>query len=210
MARRFTPDEIPGICFIVAGPSGAGKATLLRRLLDEVEGLVLVHSHTTRPARRDDDLLRKYRHVSDAEFREEVANGGFLEWAQVHGYFYGTPVSELLAAGRGGKDVILELDVQGVRQAKPLLPDPVTIFIMAPNMEALRERMEKRDVDTPSEEIETRLKTAEEEMRHRSEFDYVILNDDVEVALKQLRAVIVTERARPARVLRRAEVSGGG
>ncbi len=207
MARRFTSEEVPGICFIVAGPSGAGKATLLRRLLDEVDGLVLVHSHTTRPARRDDGLLRKYQHLSEGAFREQVAKGEFLEWAQVHGYYYGSPVSELVAAAQGGKDLVLELDVQGAAQAKPLLPDAVSIFIMAPSIEALRQRMERRDVDAPPEEIRTRLKTAEEEMRHRSEFDYVIVNEEIEGAFRQLRAVIVTERARAERVLRRAGVS---
>lgn len=209
MARRLTEEEVPGVCFIVCGPSGAGKATLLRRLLDEVPGLALVHSLTTRSPRPDDLLLGKYKYVDEAIFEAVVARDEFLEWAEVHGRYYGTPISEVLLAARGGKDIVLEVDYQGASQARPLLPDLVSIFIEAPDMTVLAERLHRRDAEAPPEEIEIRLRTAEEEIRHRSEFDYVIVNDVLEAAFEALRAIVVTERARPERVLRRGKVTSG-
>ncbi len=209
MARRFTREEVPGLSFIVCGPAGVGKATLLRRLLDEVPGLALVHSYTTRGARKDDAALGKYHYVDEGTFQEQIARDSFLEWARVHGQYYGTPVAELLAAASTGKDVVLELDYQGAAQAAPLLPEVVSIFIRAPDQAALAERLRRRDPGAPEEDIELRLRTAEEEMRHVSEFDYVVVNDVVERAFEDLRAIVVMERARAGRVVRHAEVSGG-
>ena len=205
MNRPLTREEVPGLCFIVAGPSGVGKASLLRRLLDETPGLALVHSLTTRPSRGDDAVLGKYQFVDLATFRRHIEDNDLLEWAQVHGHYYGTPLAQLRSAAQTGADLVLELDYQGAAQAKPLLPDVVTIFIEPPDLEALSERMHKRGTEGSEEEIQVRLRTAQEELRHRGEFDYVILNDDFEKALAALRDIVAAERARAHRVVRRAE-----
>lgn len=184
-----------GIPFAVVGPSGVGKATVLKRVLEEVPGLALVKSLTSRAARRDDGTLNKYSHVTPAEFEVLIKEGAFLEWAEVHGHYYGTPKSGFEEAMTGGKDPILEIDVQGAKSLKALHPEAVLIFVAPPDFGTLRERLHSRSSEA-EEEIQVRLRDAEREMAQAKDFDYLVINDDLEGAVNLVRDIILAERER--------------
>ncbi|WP_153129933.1 guanylate kinase [Dechloromonas hortensis] len=184
-----------GNLYVVAAPSGAGKTTLVRMLLDSEAGVHLSISHTTRSPRPGEQDGREYHFVDAAEFRAMIERHQFLEWAEVHGNFYGTSktwIAEQLAAGH---DVLLEIDWQGAQQVRKQFPGAIGIFILPPSMEELERRLTGRGTDA-ADVIARRLAAAQAEMRHVGEFDYVIINNELEVALTDLCAVVRASRLR--------------
>jgi guanylate kinase len=182
-----------GKLYVVAAPSGAGKTTLVRLLLDSEPGVHLSISYTTRGPRPGEADGREYHFVDVATFRAMMARGDFLEWAEVHGNFYGTSkvwIADHLAAGH---DVLLEIDWQGAQQVRAVFPQAIGVFILPPSMEELTRRLTGRGTDS-TEVVERRLAAAPAEMRHVGEFDYVIINDGLEQALDDLRAVVRASR----------------
>ncbi|MET4027891.1 guanylate kinase [Marinobacter sp. MBR-99] len=182
-----------GTLFVISAPSGAGKTSLVAEMLRQDSQLGVSVSHTTRPMRTGEQDGVNYHFVSRDEFEAMIAEGDFLEHADVFGNYYGTShawVRETLATGR---DVILEIDWQGAEQVRRLVPECVGIFIVPPSAEVLRERLIGRGTDA-QEVIERRLAEAEEECRHAAEFDYLVVNDDFGVALADLLAITRAQR----------------
>src|SRR5918912_1954984 len=170
---------------VVTGPSGVGKGTLIKRLRERMPQFELSISATTRKPRPGEVDGRDYHFLSLEEFERRLARGEFLEHAVYAGNMYGTPRSELERARAAGKDVVLEIEVQGARQVREALPEALQVFIAPPSDEALRERLEGRSTDSP-EEIERRLTRAREELAAREEFGKVIVNDDLDRAVGEL------------------------
>jgi guanylate kinase len=179
--------------FVVTGPSGSGKSTLIRRLLASTPALRFSVSHTTRPRRGSERNGREYRFVTRRAFERLAAAGRFLEWAEVHGHLYGTGKQELV--GRG--DIVLDIDVQGARQVRAALEPgkAVFVFVAPPSAVELRRRIEARGENGPGE-IARRLAAAGVEMRAFPEFDYVVINRDLDAAAAELAAVVVAARCR--------------
>ena len=183
-----------GQLFIVAAPSGAGKTTLVKLLLAE-DPVRLSISHTTRMPRAGEENGVAYHFVSVADFKAMVAAGDFLEWAEVHGNFYGTSKSWIANELAAGRDVLLEIDWQGAQQVRKIFAQAVGVFILPPSMEELTQRLTGRGTDS-AEVIERRLVAAQDEMRHVGEFDYVIINDTLQQALSELISVVRASRLR--------------
>src|SRR5829696_7283306 len=184
-----------GTLFVVSSPSGGGKGTLIRHVLDVVENLSYSVSYTTRAPRQGEVDGREYFSITQETFEEMAGAGEFLEWACVHGNLYGTAKSQIVEETRAGADLILEVDVQGAASVRQLLMDSVSIFILPPSYDVLRQRLIARGTDSP-EELEVRLRNAPEELKQYSSFDYVIINDEVDRAAGQLASIIYAERAR--------------
>lgn len=184
-----------GTLFVVSSPSGGGKGTIIQRVLDVVPNLSYSVSFTTRAPRNNELDGREYFFVSREVFEEMVAAGDFLEWACVHGNFYGTARRQVADETSTGADIVLEVDVQGAESVRELPLDSVSVFILPPSFEVLRERLIARGTDSP-EELAVRLRNAPQELRQYSAFDYVIINDEVERAAGQLASIIYAERAR--------------
>jgi guanylate kinase len=184
-----------GTLFVVSSPSGGGKGTIIRHVLDCVENLSYSVSFTTRSPRANETHGREYFFITRETFDEMVAAGEFLEWAIVHGNFYGTSKKQILEETGAGADIVLEVDVQGAASVRQLLMDSVSVFILPPSYEVLRQRLIARGTDSP-EELEVRLRNAPEELKQYSAFDYVIINDEIERAAGQLASIIYAERAR--------------
>ncbi len=181
---------------VISGPSGAGKSTLLARALAGTPGVRFSVSHTTRPARPGEAEGVDYHFVSEERFRELREGGMFLEWAQVHGHLYGTSLAEYDKAEREGLDLILDLDVQGAAQVRMELPDAVTIFVLPPSYEALEQRLRTRGAD---EDLSRRLQAAGEELSLYETYDYLVVNDDLDARVEDLRAIIRAARCRTTR-----------
>ena len=194
-----------GDLFIVSSPSGGGKTTLISRLLARRDGdLHFSVSHTTRPRRSGEENGREYHFVSARDFREMIGREEFLEWAEVHGNLYGTARQEVLPRLRAGQDVILDIDVQGVRQVKQKYPASIAIFILPPSAEELGRRLRARGLDDEAQ-IEKRLANAAREIGEVSHYDYAIINDDLEKALGALDAIVTASRLRPGRLQNQVE-----
>ncbi|MDR0308584.1 MAG: guanylate kinase [Coriobacteriales bacterium] len=174
-----------GKLFVVSGPSGAGKGTLLARVLSAADNFALTVSATTRKPRKGEKDGVQYYFLSEEKFDELIRDDRLLEWASVHGAYYGTLKSEVKRHLAAGLNVVLEIDLQGARQIRAKMPEAVLIFIMPPSIEVLRSRLEKRGTES-SEQITRRLETARLEIQSADEFDTVIVNDDLAVALAQL------------------------
>jgi guanylate kinase len=185
--------------FIISAPSGSGKSTLVKRLLRSVPGLTFSVSYTTRPKRGLEREGENYYYIGKEEFEARIAKGEFLEHACVFGHYYGTHVSVLERAQAAGLDLILDIDVQGARQLKCKIPNAVSIFILAPSRESLAERLRSRGEDA-GEVIERRLRAAAEEIRNYDQYDYVLVNDDLEKSDETLAAIVRAERVRRTRV----------
>jgi guanylate kinase len=181
--------------FVITGPSGVGKGTLIRGLLARVPELQLSISATTRAPRPGEQDGVEYHFLSDEEFDRKVAAGAFVEHAAYSGRRYGTLRSELERRTGAGVPVVLEIELQGARQVRRTLPDAVQVFIAPPSDRALRERLVGRGTDEP-EEIERRLRVAEQELAARDEFDHTVLNDRQEEALDQLESLVRAELVR--------------
>jgi len=187
------PTPGTGCLFVLAAPSGAGKTSLVRALLEREPAIRLSVSYTTRPPRPGETDGVDYHFVDEPRFLALKAAGEFLEHAHVHGNWYATSATWLQRETALGHDVLLEIDWQGAAQVRRLIPDAVHVFILPPSLESLRERLERRGQDAP-EVIARRLVAAREEMAHCGEFDYVIMNQDFARAVDDLSAIVRTAR----------------
>lgn len=199
-----------GNLFIVSSPSGGGKTTLIRRLIANPPGepLHFSVSHTTRPRRAGEKDGREYHFVTDGEFRKMAARGAFLEHNLVHGRRYGTSRAEVLPRLARGEDVVLDIDVQGARDIRKGYPKAVSIFIVPPDRQALERRLRERGLDRGEDEeseIRRRLRTAAREIRKARDFQYVIVNDDLDSAALELESVVRATRVTHARQKERLE-----
>jgi len=184
-----------GSIIVISAPSGAGKSTLVKRLMAAVHNLVFSVSYTTRPPRAGEKRGRDYFFVSRRRFRQMIARGEFMEWADVFGHFYGTSRNQIRAAQRRGQDILLDIDVQGHRQVRKKLPEAVSIFVLPPSFRELARRLRHRHSDAP-EVIARRLETARREIAHWSQYDYLVVNDRLRAAGGALEAVVEAARFR--------------
>lgn len=184
-----------GLLIVVSGPSGVGKGTLCNALVKNVDNLFISISATTRLPRAGEVNGVNYIFMNRENFEEKIEEGQFLEWAKVYNNYYGTPKEFVIEKLRKGKDVILEIDIQGAAQVKKSCPDGVFVFIAPPSLEELRKRIISRGTDD-EESINLRLKSAKEEMRASFDYDYVIINDDLNKAVLKLQSVILAERCK--------------
>jgi guanylate kinase len=185
--------QYPGNLYVVAAPSGAGKSSLVKALMELDSRVVPSISHTTREPRGQELHGREYYFVSQETFDQMVVQQAFLEWAQVHGNRYGTSKHSIEQRMAQGADVVLEIDFQGAIQVKRIFPNAVLVFILPPSWEELRSRLERRAEDS-AEVIELRLQNAAAEMRHAQEFDFVIINELFDGALFDLKAIVHAQR----------------
>ena len=197
--------DYPGNLFVVAAPSGAGKSSLVKSLLELDSHLVVSISHTTRLPRGQEQEGREYYFIDDATFREKISRGEFLEHAEVHGHRYGTSRAEVEKRIAGGEDVILEIDYQGALQIKQIFPNAVLIFILPPSWDELAQRLTRRGEDHP-EVIAQRLANARIEVAQARHFDFVIINALFETALFDLKAIVHSQRLKYV-ALRRSKPS---
>ena len=184
-----------GSLFIISSPSGGGKGTLIRRALSELDNLKYSVSYTTRGMREGESEGVEYHFVSVPEFEGLMASGDLLEYALVHGIYYGTSNSQIEAATDAGMDVILEIDVQGAKIVKRKRDEAINIFILPPSFEVLAERLRNRRTES-EEQLAIRLDNAREEVGFYASCDYIIVNDDLEKAVADLEAVIRAERVK--------------
>jgi guanylate kinase len=189
--------EYPGNLFVVAAPSGAGKSSLVKALLELDSHLALSISHTTRPPRGQEQQGRDYHFIDEPAFRAMVAHEDFLEWAKVHGHLYGTSKTEIEANIARGQDVVLEIDWQGALQIKKLFPNAILIFILPPSWEELQQRLTRRGEDRP-EVIAKRMANARLEVAQARAFDFVIINSLFDTALFDLKAIVHSQRLKYA------------
>lgn len=189
------PEPTPrrGRLFIVSAPSGAGKSTLLKHVLDAEHGIEFSVSTTTRPQRPGECDGVEYHFTDAVTFKRLIDEGEFIEYARVHGNYYGTRRRTVEAALSRGADLLLDIDVQGAKEIRKQLPEAVSIFIMPPSLRALEERLRRRGTET-EEQIQRRLKNAIEEIRHSKDYDYVVVNDDLATATARMIEIIRTER----------------
>jgi len=195
-----------GNLFIIAAPSGAGKTSLVRALLEAEPDIRLSISHTTRAPRLREEQGVHYHFCSRAEFEQMILKQAFLEYADVFGNCYGTSKAGVIDALRAGNDVLLEIDYQGAQQVRASMPHTVSIFIAPPSLEVLLSRLVKRNEDS-AEVINRRTRAAKQEIQHFAEFDFLIVNDAFEVALHDLIAIVRAQRLRTsAQSIRHAEL----
>ncbi|MBM3813940.1 MAG: guanylate kinase [Acidimicrobiia bacterium] len=184
---------------IISAPSGSGKSTLVNRLMRSDPQLDFSISYTTREPRGAEVNGQQYHYIAREEFEARIAKDEFLEWAQVFGNYYGTHRSYLDRARALGRDLVLDIDVQGARQLKERIPDAVSIFILAPSREILERRLRARSEDR-DEVIQRRLTEAAQEIRNFDLYDYVLVNQDVEESVMRLKSIVEAERIRRERV----------
>ena len=193
---QFVPG---GFLLVLSGPSGAGKGTLVDRLVEARPDCVFSISATTRPRRANEQEGVQYEFVTREEFERRRSAGLFLEWAEVHGHLYATPSKFVDDGVRAGKIVLLDVDVQGGASVRRARPDAVSVFIYPPSLDALRQRLLKRNTDGP-DVVEHRLRNAPGELAQYREYDYLVLNDQLEQALVRLTGIVDAERARVRRL----------
>ncbi|WP_298232029.1 guanylate kinase [uncultured Azohydromonas sp.] len=189
--------ETPGNLFVVAAPSGAGKSSLVKALLELDSHLAVSVSHTTRAPRGQEQDGREYHFISNAQFDAMIEHGDFFEWAEVHGNRYGTSRNAIERRLQAGEDVVLEIDYQGALQIKQIFSHAVLIFILPPSWEELRQRLQRRGEDHP-EVIAQRMINARHEVAQARHFDYVIINALFETALFDLKTVVHSQRLKYA------------
>jgi guanylate kinase len=191
--------EPGGFLLVLSGPSGAGKGTLVERLVAARPECVFSVSATTRPRRTIENDGVQYEFVGRDEFERRRAAGLFLEWAEVHGHLYGTPAGFVDEGVKAGRIVVLDVDVQGGASVRRVRPDAVSVFIYPPSVESLRTRLLARRTDRP-EVVELRLQKAPGEMDQYREYDYLVVNDDLDLAVSRLVAIVDAERSRVRRL----------
>jgi len=192
----------PGNLYIISAPSGAGKTSLVKALLQSEVDLSLSVSYTTRAPRPEEVDGRDYHFVNREGFEERLKQGEFLESAQVYGNFYGTSKTWINEALRASRDILLEIDSQGARQVREVFPASVSIFVLPPSLQVLEARLRNRAQDS-LEVISQRLASARDEISHVGEYDYVILNDSLDRALEDLKCIVRAERLRVEKQLAR-------
>ena len=193
-----------GILFVISSPSGGGKGTLVRRILTHMPRLGYSVSWTTRAPRQGEAQGRDYHFVTTEEFAAARERGEFLEWASVHGNFYGTSLKVVERELAAGRDIVLEIDVQGAASVRRLGIEAVSVFILPPSFEIMRRRLTGRQSEK-ADALALRLRNSRGEVEHYREFDYLVLNDDVDRAATQLASIVYAERARRVRQERLAE-----
>ena len=197
MSNNRTPRR--GVLLIVASPSGAGKTSLCRRLMADHKGLELSVSMTTRGIRPGEVDGRDYNFVSHEEFQRLIDGDAFLEWADVHGNRYGSPAAPVNRALAEGRDVLFDIDWQGARDVAAKCPgDAVRVFILPPSLEELNRRLTGRGTDS-AEVIAARMARAQAEISHWDGYDYVVVNDDVDICFAKIRQILAAERMKRAR-----------
>jgi len=185
---------------VFSAPSGAGKSTIVREVLRRkpVPGMELSISATTRPRRPGEEEGRDYYFLSEEEFKSRRERGEFVEWAEVHGHLYGTLRRTVEEALEEGKVLLLEIDVQGARQIRRAFPESVSVFVAPPSLEVLEKRLRERGRD-PEEDIERRLEAAPKELSEAGYYDYIVVNEDLEEAVRAVEAILVAEYHRTCR-----------
>ncbi len=190
-----------GDLIIISGPTCAGKATVIQKILENRPNVVCPISYTSRPMRKGEKDGVDYYFVTREEFEKKIENGDFLEYAKVrYGEYFGTPKKELEEILSSGKDVILEIDVQGAKQVKEKFPETILIFIMAPSMEELKRRIKARGAEKQIDQIIDRFQTAYREINEVYRYNYVVVNDQVENAVAKIEAILLSEKCRVDRI----------
>ncbi len=184
-----------GMVAVVSAPSGTGKTTLCRMIVDDIQRAVFSVSITSRPPRPGEKPGYDYVFVDKEDFKQRAQSGEMLEWAKVHGHYYGTSKELVRSALEQDKYVILDIDVQGGIQIKKIFPAAVLVFVMPPSMEELKRRIENRKSET-AEEIEKRLQNARDEMEKAPEYDYLVINSDIDKAVSEIKSIIISESLR--------------
>lgn len=182
-----------GLIFIISAPSGTGKTTLARRVMEELPGLRFSISHTTRSPRANEKEGEDYYFITPEVFKEMIEKERFLEWAEVLGHFYGTEKVNMNALASERLDLILDIDTQGAKRVKEKIDQAILIYLLPPSMEVLEERLLKRGLDSP-ERIEFRLAQAKKDMEEAHWYHYIVVNDRFEEAVEKLKTIIMTER----------------
>ena len=182
-------DKNVGHLIIISAPSGAGKTTLSRAVRDRFDDILYSVSYTTRESRSGEQNGIDYYFISKGDFKKRIENNKWAEWAEVHGNFYGTSAEFIDKGLTSGRDILLEIDVQGANQILKRYPDSVTIFIMPPSLDTLRNRLESRGTDS-AEVIERRLKDAEKELAKKDFYQYIIVNDQLSATIEELVSII--------------------
>jgi len=186
---------VKGRLLVVSGPSGAGKGSISKRIVEEVEDLIYSISMTTRAPRPDEIDGKNYYFVTHKEFEQTIEENGFLEYAKVYGEYYGTPRAKVMQYLEEGKDVVLEIDIQGAMNIRKSYPKGVLIFILPPSMAELRKRITGRGSETKSD-IELRLGEALKEIAYIDKYDYCVVNGDLDEAVSRVKAIIIAEHSR--------------
>ena len=188
-----------GILFVVSGPSGVGKSSISKKVINTVSEICLSISCTTRSPRPGEEQGRDYRFVTEVDFRRMIEQEDFAEWAEVYGHLYGTPWDELTQKRAQGQDIILDIDVQGARHVMQRLDDAVSVFVMPPSLDTLKARLQSRGTDSHAV-VERRFQQAQEEMKNYDAYDYTISNGNLEQAVNEFVSIVHAERVRTRRM----------
>lgn len=193
--------EREGILFVISGPSGVGKGTILEQVLKEVDSITFSVSATTRPPRPNEKHGTHYFFITEEEFRRKAERGDFLEWAKVHNAYYGTPKDPVDQSLEKGKDVLLDIDVQGAMSVQKAAPHAVAVFVAPPSVEELKKRLKRRETESEAD-MAVRLREAQSEQQYVHHYDYLVINDSLPETVEEVKSIIIAERCRRLRRLK--------